>query len=268
METIQPIIGEAAAVAETGTQRLLLIADIHAGYEIAARYEEGLEIPTRAHLRRERLLRLVTETSPDRLIILGDLTHSIGKPGRIESEEIAELLEPIQCPITVVKGNHDGILEELLKEDPERFENMTVTKASGEVYESLGVLHGHTWPDETVLQSDVLCIGHEHPTVRLQDEVGGFQTKRVWLRGPLSLDAFPFDLPADTHPPELILFPAFNELSGGTWVNDPEQGFLSPFLPAALPEGIVYLLDGTELGEYRNIPVHQDRGSGLNNLSS
>ncbi len=48
--------------------------------------------------------------------------------------------------------------------------------------------------------------------------------------------------------PDIVVFPAFNDTSGGTWVNVPGQGFLSPFLPGGLADGEAYLLDGTRLG--------------------
>ena len=52
---------------------------------------------------------------------------------------------------------------------------------------------------------------------------------------------------------ELVVCPAFNDLSGGTWVNVEGQTFLSPFLPNALEEGDAYLLDGTRLGPYDRV---------------
>jgi hypothetical protein len=53
--------------------------------------------------------------------------------------------------------------------------------------------------------------------------------------------------------PELIVFPACNELVGGTWVNVEEQDFLAPFLPQGLDAATAYLLDGTRLGPYRSV---------------
>jgi len=52
-----------------------------------------------------------------------------------------------------------------------------------------------------------------------------------------------------------VVFPAFNGRSGGTWVNVEGQGFLAPFLPAALvgDRTDAYLLDGTRLGPYRSV---------------
>ncbi|MFC6726633.1 phosphoesterase, partial [Halobium palmae] len=53
--------------------------------------------------------------------------------------------------------------------------------------------------------------------------------------------------------PELVVFPAFNRRSGGTWANVEGQSFLSPFLPDGLASGEAYLLDGTRLGDYRRV---------------
>ena len=82
--------------------------------------------------------------------------------------------------------------------------------------------------------------------------------ERAWLRGPLVqkpfLDALGDDA-ADLawHDPELVVFPAFNERSGGTWINVEGQSFLAPFLPEALASGEAYLTDGTRLGPYRDV---------------
>ncbi|MEF8839990.1 MAG: phosphoesterase, partial [Haloarculaceae archaeon] len=52
---------------------------------------------------------------------------------------------------------------------------------------------------------------------------------------------------------ELVVFPAFNALSGGTWVNVAGQEFLAPFLPEGLADGEAWLLDGTRLGPFEAI---------------
>jgi metallophosphoesterase superfamily enzyme len=104
-------------------------------------------------------------------------------------------------------------------------------------------------------------MGHEHPQVRLEDEVGGGRAEKAWLRGSLRVDPFADELGvvpdalAWTDPgPELVVFPAFNDRSGGTWINVEGQAFLAPFLPDALGDDAeAYLLDGTRLGPYRLI---------------
>jgi len=261
---VEPVVGEPAAVASFGGRRALLVADVHAGIEVGLRYERGVELDSRAEERRERLCDLIAETDSDRLVVLGDLAHRIAAPDGDERDELAALIRAVtdRVPMTLVEGNHDaGVAEAFASE-------IDVIGAGGGVLSGsrdggatadtrVGVLHGHTWPVPELLDADVVCMGHEHPQVRLEDAVGGSRVERAWLRGTLDPAAFAEDGDADPEPsadpPELVVFPAFNERSGGTWVNVDGQSFLAPFLPAALPAGDAYLLDGTRLGDYRRI---------------
>ncbi|WP_144919771.1 metallophosphoesterase [Halorubrum salsamenti] len=257
---VEPVVGEPAAVADLGGQRALLVADVHAGIEVGLRYERGVELDGRADERRQRLCALIAETDADRLVVLGDLAHRIAAPEGDEREELVELIRAVtdRVPMTLVEGNHDAGVAEAFADD------IDVIEAGGGVLDgdtttdtAVGVLHGHTWPDPDLLDADVVCMGHEHPQVRLEDAVGGSRAERAWLRGTLDPGAFVEDgeagAVADADPPELVVFPAFNERSGGTWINVDGQSFLAPFLPDALPAGDAYLLDGTRLGEYRRI---------------
>ncbi len=249
MEILRPVPNQPAAIADLDGERALIIADYHAGIEASLRAEQGLEHPGNAATRRERLLRLVAQTEPDRLVVLGDFMHSIGAPGGAERGELEVLVEqlPDRLSILVIKGNHDGEIETWLPD-------VEVTATTGRRLGPIGMLHGHTWPTERVLDAPIICMGHEHPQVRLTDTVGGSRVERVWLRG--SLDQTPFaehGLDIETRDRELVICPAFNDLVGGTWVNVDGQSFLAPFLPAALPAATAYLLDGTTLGGYQTI---------------
>jgi len=251
---VEPVVGEPAAVADLGTERALLVADVHAGIEVGLRYERGVELDSRADERRERLCALIAETDADRLVVLGDLAHRIAAPEGDEREELVELIRAVtdRVPMTLVEGNHDAGVAEAFAAD------LDVIGAGGGVLgESVGALHGHTWPDPALLDADVVCLGHEHPQVRLEDAVGGSRVERAWLRGAIEPAAFVeggnADVARSGDPPELVVFPAFNERSGGTWVNVDGQSFLAPFLPESLPAGDAYLLDGTRLGDYRRV---------------
>ncbi|WP_225334566.1 metallophosphoesterase [Halomicrobium urmianum] len=246
---VEPVPDEPAAVADCDGERALVVADYHAGIERGLR-RQGVELESDADARRERLLALLDRTEPDRLVVLGDLAHAIGDPEGAEHEELTTLLDAVSVPVTLVKGNHDGDLEPFLGE----FEDVTVTPSHGTRIGPVGFVHGHTWPSPDVLRADVLCVGHEHPVVRLEDEVGGTRVERAWLRGGLDPDPFEafHDLELDVRG-DLVVFPAFNDRSGGTWVNVEGQEFLSPFLPAGLAGGEAYLLDGTRLGDYRRV---------------
>jgi metallophosphoesterase superfamily enzyme len=278
MARVEPVVGEPAAVADLGAERALLVADVHAGIEAGLRYERGVELADQADERRSHLLRLITETTPDRVVVLGDLVHRIAAPDGDEQAELEALVAAVtdRVPLTLVEGNHDagvaaavgpaidvvnprgGVLGEA---------DATRTASHGN---SIGVLHGHTWPDPALWEADVICVGHEHPQVRLEDAVGGSRMARAWLRGPLSPAAFAGSsggtdsceavvTDADAHgsftgdPPELVVFPAFNQRSGGTWINVAGDDFLAPFLPDGLVAGDAYLLDGTRLGDFRSV---------------
>jgi metallophosphoesterase superfamily enzyme len=246
---VEPIPGAPVAVADYGDGVALVVADYHAGLEADLR-REGVELDTDAESRRERLLALLTETDPDRLVLLGDLATSIGGPGREERHEIDALLDAVSVPVTIVKGNHDGEIESVVTDRPD----VTVTDGDGTRMGSVGFAHGHTWPAPEVLAAEAVCVAHEHPVVRLEDEVGGTRTERVWLRG--RIDPEPFRNRYGTEPEiaaDLIVFPAYNDRSGGTWSNVEGRDFLSPFLPEGLADGEAYLLDGTRLGPYEQV---------------
>jgi putative SbcD/Mre11-related phosphoesterase len=247
MPNVEPVPDAPVAVVDTGDGRVLAVADYHAGYESWLRHEEDVHAESRAGSRRERLLGHVEATSVDRVVFLGDLAHFYGGPHGAERGEIELLLESLPVPATVVKGNHDGGIQALAGPA------VTVTDTAGVRTGGVGFVHGHTWPAPDVLSADLVCIGHEHPCVRLEDPVGGRRVDRVWVRGGMTAEPFADryeDL--DWTDPELVVFPAFNELLGCTWVNE-DDGFLAPFLPAALPAGDAYLLDGTRLGDYREV---------------
>jgi putative SbcD/Mre11-related phosphoesterase len=249
---VEPVPGEPAAVADCDDERALVVADYHAGIEAGLR-REGVELPSRGEERSESLVSLVDRERPDRLLLLGDLGDAIGTPGREERDEIEDLFSalPRDLPVTVAKGNHDGDVDETLDgvDQP-----LDVTPGHGVRIGSVGFAHGHTWPSPDVLRAETVCVGHEHPVVRLEDDVGGRRVERVWMRGELVADPFEAfhdaDLAIDG---ELVVCPAFNDLSGGTWVNVEGQEFLSPFLPAGLGDAQAYLLDGTRLGGYRRV---------------
>ena len=256
--TIEPVPGDPAATVDLGGERALLVADYHAGIEVGLRYERGVELPNNAAERRRRLLSVLDSTGVDQLVVLGDLGHDLGEPEGDERDELDAVAEAVVddrgIEITVAPGNHDGDLAALFGDR----EGVTILPPSGGLLGgesgSVGVVHGHTWLDPELLSASTICMGHEHPQVKLEDSVGGYRVEQAWVRGrvdpALLVDGDP---PAAIDAPELVVFPAFNDRSGGTWVNVAGQEFLAPFLPDAFVDADCYLLDGTRLGSYRGV---------------
>lgn len=247
MALVEPIQGEPAAIADLGSESALVVADYHAGIERTFR-RDGVEVESQAAARREHLLDLLEAHEVDRVVFLGDLGTHIGEPDGSELEELMDLEHHLRpWEVTLVPGNHDGLLGDVLEFD--------VVDGSGVAIGDVGFAHGHSWPGTAPLETEVLAVGHEHPCVRLEDEVGGSRIERVWLRGDLATQPFADHAGAEDidGPDELVVFPAFNRLAGGTWVNVEGQEFLSPFLPAGAPDAEAYLLDGTRLGHYATV---------------
>lgn len=243
---LDPVLGESAAIADCGPERALVIADYHAGLEVSLR-RDGVEIQSHAASRRETVRRLLAEHDIDRVLFLGDVGTAIGESTGIERNELETLFDAVtaRVPVTITKGNHDGAIEAVT----ESYDDVEVVDGYGTRIGTIGFCHGHTWPAKSVVEAPILCTSHEHPQVRLEDEVGGSRTERIWLRGEIDPSGFPeYDSVGD----QIVVFPAFNDLSGGTYVNETEE-FLSPFLPAGLACGEAYLLDGTRLGDYRQV---------------
>jgi metallophosphoesterase superfamily enzyme len=241
-----------------------VLADYHAGLEVALR-RDGVELGNRADERRESVLRLLAGSGADRVVLLGDIANAIGDPGETERRELDELFAALteRVPVTITPGNHDGGLADVVADlghaavTDGGSHAVTVTDAAGTRIGGIGFAHGHTWPAHEVTEAPVVCTAHEHPVVRLEDEVGGSRAERAWLRGRLAPEPFETrDEEAGQASPgvdgDLVVFPAFNDLTGGTWINE-EQDFLSPFLPDGLTHGEAYLLDGTRLGNYQSI---------------
>ncbi len=253
MAVIEPIPGAPAGVVTTADEQLLVLADYHAGIEARFR-QNGVEIPSRADERRALVETLLDRSNASRLVVVGDLGTDIGRPSATERDEIEQLFETVatRVPLTIVKGNHDGDIETLV-EAVEFEHNISVTESDGWRCGAVGFVHGHTWPAEEVLAASVLVMGHEHPMVNLTDAVGGGSTERVWLRGTLNPTPFePHTSAHDIDPGSIVICPAFNDLTGGTWINT-TQTFLAPFLPEGIDDGQAYLLDGTRLGPYDDV---------------
>jgi len=246
---VQPVPDRPAATAVADGERLLVAADYHAGLEVGLR-RDGVELRSAAAERRESLLELVRAERPDRVVLLGDVANAVGDPGEEERAELDALFGALveHAPVSVAKGNHDGALGALV-DDLGHGDAVAVSDGGGFRVENVGFAHGHTWPAPDVLDAETVCVAHEHPQVRLEDEVGGARTERAWLRGQLDPAPFRERDPSVAADGGLVVFPAFNDRVGGTWVNEGDD-FLSPFLPEGLRDGEAYLLDGTRLGRY------------------
>ena len=242
MASIIPIQGVPAMLLR-GKQSYLCAADLHLGYELGL-VEAGFNLPDQT----DAILKSLTSIDVgDNLLLLGDIKHSIPAARRIESRRITEFLESLSerfSSITIVAGNHDGMLERLVP-DGVRF-----IGSQGVRIADIGFIHGHSWPSAEIMTSKVLVWGHIHPCIKTVDRMGAAISMKCWLRGPVHREALAKRYER-IKVGESIVAPSFNHLLIGAPVNEAKGSGLSPLTRSgfvALGEQRAYTLDGIDLG--------------------
>ncbi|NMB79455.1 MAG: metallophosphoesterase [Methanomicrobiales archaeon] len=235
------------AIVIENEERILVIADLHFGIE-ADLASHGLHFRSRSEARLERVLRIIEESGPDRLVLLGDVKHSIPALTWQEYHEMPKILGALRkkVPLAVFPGNHDIGISRFLQPGE-------VCPADGDVIDGTGYLHGHMYPAPE-LAGRLLVIGHHHPLVSLRDEVGCVLQAPALIRAGADAKKLGFPAPLTGAGPVPVLFmPAFNEIAGydvAKIVNDP----FSPISRCMDKETAEILLaDGTLLGPLRAV---------------
>ena len=183
----------------------LAIADLHLGYE-ASLQAEHVAIPRfQLDSMTVRLKRLIDKYNPEKIIINGDMKHEFSRNMGQEWDEVEKVLDIIEENATpiVIKGNHDNYLSTIVaRRGIEIVDSYRI--ASG----NLVFVHGH---GPLHPKKGFRVYGHEHPVVRLRDDVGA----RV------SLPCFLYD-----EINNFLIMPAFSPLASGTNVLSPVESFM------------------------------------------
>jgi len=270
-----------ALLLRTRTQRILVVADLHIGWEIALA-KEGIHVPSQTPKILNKLLKLIDLCKPTGLLFLGDVKHTIAKVELEEWQDIPGFFEALLkkvSEIRVILGNHDGNLEPLLPE------NVKLLSSTGIAIRDVGFFHGNAWPATELLACHSLVMGHVHPTVAFSDPMGFRITAQVWvkarLNGELLSKAFLKNLGVQVEvnadavrllyqkanvrlkASELFIMPHFNEFLGGRPFNRSGRDrrprsieYLGPVLRSGsvdFDNAETYLLDGTFLGTVRQL---------------
>ncbi|MHA2222082.1 MAG: metallophosphoesterase [Candidatus Thorarchaeota archaeon] len=245
---------------------VLIISDIHLGFEETVSQEKGVEFPPQHPIILQRIEELVMKYNASHLYINGDVKHDIFTDSYYSQEVIPYFMEQLTDVIetTIIPGNHDGILEALLPRAVTLSDVRGIVLGSKE--ESVGVLHGHTWPSYEVLEARTIVMGHNHPTIRrIRDasvpEIGRSSRRRfggivpVVIQSKLDKNCARrgISILEDLDDTECIVFTlsSFNELFAGMPVNYPTSDFHGPLFEnrcTNLQESEVYSIDGLFLG--------------------
>lgn len=263
-----------AAFVKTQKTTMLVIADLHIGWEIALS-EKGIHVPAQMPKLLRKLKDLISFYKPEKLLVLGDIKHTIARAEIGEWQDVPHFFNKITevvPEVCIIRGNHDGNLEPLL---PEKIKILPATEA---VIEGIGFFHGHRWPSPALLKCETLVMGHVHPVVVFRDPAGFRITRQVWIRADCdgvnlakvllqrhkiriensigeTLMKY-YKIKPRTR--QLFIIPSFNELLGGRPLNERKtsERIVGPVLRSDavdIDEAEAYLLDGTFLGTLRHL---------------
>lgn len=278
---ITPLTPHPAALIKTEKTRTLVIVDLHIGWEIALS-ERGIHVPTQTPRLLQKLENLIENYKPERLLILGDVKHTVAKAETSEWHDIPDFFNELKThveEIQIIRGNHDGNLEPLLPED------IKILPSSGIVIGDVGLFHGHRWPSPTLLKCKTLVMGHVHPVIAFRDPAGFRITRQVWVKAKCDKNQLTeillqkHKIKIEKNPQktllrhykispktsQLFIMPSFNDFLGGKPLNEKNNGktakaekIVGPLLRTGavdVENAEVYLLDGTYLGSLSQLEI-------------
>ncbi len=166
-----------------GTERLLLIADLHWGYAASLRARGNLVPLWGDDEIAQRLNELVTAYAPVEMIWLGDVVHAAEGGAGAEA-----FIRESRLPVTLIAGNHDR--------------NWRLAGVRSVIRGRFHFHHGDTTlalPEGTTVE----VVGHHHPAVSWGDQAGSR-----------------LKLPALVASERRLILPAFSPWAAGTPWND------------------------------------------------
>jgi len=278
---IIPLMPHPAVLVKTKKTRVLVVADLHIGWEIALS-EKGIHVPTQMPKLLRKLKMLISLYKPEKLLIIGDVKHTVATAEISEWHDVPDFfteLKPLVKEIEVIRGNHDGNLDPLLPE------GIKVLPSSGTIVDDVGFFHGHRWPSPALLKCKTIVMGHVHPVIAFRDPAGLRITRQVWVKANCDREQLTRILleknkiriensPQQTllkhygvkpKTSQLFIMPSFNEYLGGKPLNEENSGgeaksekIVGPILrtnAVDLENAEIYLLDGTFLGALSQLRI-------------
>jgi uncharacterized protein len=250
---LKVVPGEPALIHREGDRATLLVSDLHLGLE-KEMASKGFRIPPYSQRMLDRINAMAEKNRLNRIIVVGDVKHSIGKVEDIDWGTIPwffDTLLDIFREVEVVPGNHDGGIKFLL---PSR---VKLHPAEGTVIgerRKVGVAHGHSWPSQEVITSRTIVMGHSHFRYEMRDKFGGRSKEAVWLFATYDVAELLVKaghLPVKRGEGKLIVMPPFNNLVGGQAINVKGGFDFGPILSSRsvkVADADIFLLDGTRVG--------------------
>ena len=142
----------------------------------------------------------------------------------------------------IIPGNHDGNLEAVLPR------SVLLSNVMGTVFEDgedkVGLIHGHAWPSQDVLECNVMIMGHNHPAIMRRKSVSATNLGRpervrsqasipVVIRSRLDrhcvCEKMGIEIQNMKREGSLLILPSFNPLLTGIPINRYDSKLQGPF---------------------------------------
>lgn len=197
-------------------ERILIIADLHIGYEEYLNSQGVLAPRVQFEEMKKEIDELMCGIKPKTIVLNGDLKHEFGKISDQEWSDTFRIMKILSenCQrIILIKGNHDNILEPIIRSIGKR----KIRIAEEYIVKDICILHGHKLNykiENKIRRIKILIIAHEHPAVSLKDGIKS-ETFKCFLLGRWK-------------DKKLIVMPSFIPLVEGTDIK--KEKTLSPFL--------------------------------------
>src|SRR3989344_6791234 len=193
-------------------QKVLILADLHIGYEEALN-KQGVLVPrTQFKETKRKIEELLQEVKLKIIVINGDLKHEFGGISRQEWHETLGILDLLRekAKVILIKGNHDRILEPIARKKGLEIKEFYCIDS-----EKICILHGNEVRiEKEVNNAKILIIGHEHPAISLQEGMKS-EIYKCFLLGRWKGK-------------KLIFMPSFLPLTEGSDIR--KEKLLSPYL--------------------------------------
>ena len=188
---------------------ILVIGDLHIGYDERFGRSIGQVQLENILEKLEGIFKQIKELGikVKRVVLLGDVKHVFSGITDIEWRETLSLLDYIKvksggAKIIIIKGNHDNVLEPIVKKRNIDLKDYYFVSIEGKKY---CFLHGDKM-FEQCLDADWLLFGHWHPSITLSDNYKRERFK-CFLKGKWKRK-------------NVIIFPSFSDIKYGSDLNN------------------------------------------------
>lgn len=229
-------------------EKALVIAELHLGIEYEF-FKKGITIPPQREKFQKEIKEMKELTKAKKIVIVGDLKHKVPGISSREEREVPKFLDWLkrEFKVLITKGNHDAEIEKIAPK------GVKVYGSKGFKLGNYGFFHGHAWPSRKVLNCDYIFTAHLHPGIDFKDKFGSITREQVWIVSEMREEIKKkYGLKKKS---KIIIVPTFNNLLGNISVSKflekEVNGVLNKLI--SLENSKVYLLDGTLLGEVKDV---------------